>query len=106
MPRKRDPDGVREGPGRPSLGADARSERVQVRVTSALRARIAAAASREGKSESEWGEAAFERVLARGDSAQVAALKARVADLERELEQARGVVAAVAAALDLNASAA
>ena len=65
MPRRKGSGGARPGAGRPSLGADARSERVQVRVTSALRQRVAAAADREGKSESEWGEAAFELALAR-----------------------------------------
>lgn len=59
MPRKR---------GRPPLGSAARKERVQVRTTTALRKRVTAAAKRDGLSESEWGEAAFELALERGST--------------------------------------
>ncbi|MGE5803372.1 MAG: hypothetical protein ACM358_14090 [Gemmatimonadota bacterium] len=61
MPRKR-------GPGRPPLGADARSETVRVRLTPAQRKQVAAAAERDQQSESEWGAAAFELALARGST--------------------------------------
>lgn len=54
--------------GRPPLGSAARSERVQVRTTTALRRRVTAAAKRAGQSESEWGEAAFELALAKGST--------------------------------------
>ena len=94
-PKNTGPGGARGGAGRPPLGPDARSETVRVRMRPALRQKVAAAAAREGQSESEWGEAAFDLVLARGDSAQVAALKERVAELEGDLATAGSHVAAI-----------
>lgn len=67
-PRKPKVGGAREGAGRPSLGADARSEVVKVSLTAADRQAVAAAAERESLSLSDWGAAAFRLALARGST--------------------------------------
>lgn len=66
--RKSTIGGKRKGAGRPSLGADARSRVVLIRVTEATHAAAAAAAETSGITIPDWWREAAELALARGST--------------------------------------
>lgn len=66
--RKPKVGGARPGAGRPSLGDDARSANVTVKLTPATRAAWRAAATREDSTLTDYVIAAVELALARGST--------------------------------------
>ena len=69
MPRRRAKNGgARKGAGRPSLGADARSETIRVRVTPRTLEAVKAAAGAAEQSLSDWGHEAIQLAIARGST--------------------------------------
>jgi len=65
---RKGPGGRRKGAGRPPLGDDARSEKVQIRLTVAEDAAAREIAEREGSTLSDFGRAAILLALARGST--------------------------------------